>query len=442
MNLLNFFKRGALGKKASFGGGQGYTGGDSFTRDVDVSGSAYSLPYMNIRSRDAGNCSIVATVLGWGMRNIVQARPTVKREDAQGNDEIEPKHPVTALIRSPQALVRPEDRLSMNYRRMLQLILWSLMFDGNAYLLKVRNGSKVIGLDFIPHDAITVEERPNYPMIIDGYKLRGQSGRIPKEDVVHIMDGVDPDHPSVGLSKLKSVMRLVMTDNQIAIFAHAILRNPFPGIVMMPDSETTSFLAEDLQTIVEQTRQVSGGERGGGIAAFTQKMKVEKLGYSPNDMAVSEFAKLGEERITAVFGLPAIVAGMGAGLERSTFANYEQAREAATEEFLVPIWEAISAAFTDQLLNEYESDLSGVRVDLDYSKVKALQEDVDELHARTRENFKANMIDRERAKQMIGEEPGPEDKGVFFYMLRQPIEVAMPPPSKGASARQQAEGAA
>ncbi len=430
----------------SWGGGRGYNAGDDFIRDVG--GSSYTLPYLPVRENDARNSSIVAAVASWAMRNVVQPNPVVQQENGDGEYETVNKHLAASIIRKPQGLIAPDQRTSLNYKRMLRVIAWSLIFDGNAYLMKVRNGRRVIGLDWYPHTVVRPIERPRYPSIIDGYEVHTHDGikRLPREDFVHISQGVDPAHPAMGCSALKSVMRLVMTDNQIAIFSHAVLRNPFPGLVITPGDKDSRLMPDDLALVLEQMRNVSAGERGGGIAAFTDFMKVEKVGYSPDDMAVRELAKLPEERISAVFGIPAIVCGLGAGLERSTFANFEQAREAATEEFLVPLWDDISDAFTEQFLPEFEKNTDSFRVFLDYSNVKALQEDVDALHDRVREDFKDNVIDRATAKIKIGEVPGAEDVGVYAYQLRPAAPETDPKLAQGKavskSKRQAAEDAA
>jgi HK97 family phage portal protein len=423
----------------SWGGGRGYSAGDSFTRDVDMSSSAYRIPYLPVREGDARNSSIVASVVGWAMRNVVQVQPVTQTENSEGLWEPIPKHGATMLIAKPQGQINPDERTAMNYRRMLRALAWSLMMDGNGYVLKVRNGSRPIGLDWLPHGSVNPIERRGYPTIIDEYELRSASGTrlVPRSDMVHVTLGIDPDRPACGCSPLKAVMRLVMTDNQIAVFSHAVLRNPFPGIVLSPKADR--MLASDLTVMVDQLQQIASGERGGGVAAFSDPMDVEKLGYSPDDMAVRELAKLPEERISAVFGIPAIVCGLGAGLERSTFANFEQAREAATEEFLVPLWGDIAEAFTDQLLPEFGNP-ANQRIIFDYSDVKSLQEDTDALHVRVREDFKANIIDRAQAKAALGAQPGPEDEGVYWYQLRPSPAFDVLPHSAGGKARSLAEG--
>lgn len=427
-------------------GGGGYRGNDDFITDKP-SARGYSVPILPVSEKAAENSSIVAAVAWWGMRNIVQPTPMVKLPNKKGQLEPVPNHLCARLVRKPQALIRPEDRAALNYRRMLRMIFWSLLFDGNGYLQKIRNGSgQVIGLDWVPHDIVTVAARQNYPSVIEEYKVpspgAGQS-TIAKGDMLHFTWGVDIRQPAIGCSPLKSLMRLVMTDNQIAVYSHAILRNPFPGLILTPKDNTNQLQEEDLALIIKQVIEATSGERAGGVAAVNEAMDAHVVGYSPDDMAIRELAKLPEERITAVLGLPAIVAGMGAGLERSTFANMKEANEAAHEQFLVPLWDDIAEVFTEHLLPEFRGSEDMVFM-LDYSNVRALQDDQDKVWERAGKAFERNGIDRSRYKTIIGEEPGKEDEGVYSYQLRPaPVMDAAGSgkPPKADAARRAAENA-
>lgn len=415
--------------KSSYGGGIGADFGDSFIRFSSFGGYGGESA--------ARNSTIVASVASWAMRNVVQPYPAAAIMEADGETK-DRSHPCAMLVANPQRSVREEDRARLSYRKMLRLIAWSLIFDGNAYLAKVRGPRGVIGLDWHPHTSVKPVLRKGNGGIVDAYEFRNgaTTQRVAPSEVVHVTSGVDPESAAMGCSPLKAAMRMVMTDVQIGVYSHAILTNPFPGIIVTP-TESNEFQPEDVKTILEQLKNVASGEKGGGAAAFSQDLNVKTLGFSPDDLAVKELARLPEERITAVFGIPAIVCGMGAGLERSTFANFEQAREAATEEFLVPLWDEIADVLTSQLLPDFDAS-ENVRLVLDYSGVKALQEDTDELHVRAREDFKANVIDRATSKRMIGLEPGKEDEGVYSYMLKPAAPTApveLPDGKRKANAR-------
>jgi phage portal protein BeeE len=91
--------------------------------------------------------------------------------------------------------------------------------------------------------------------------------------------------------------------------------------------------------------------------------------------------RIPEERIAAVMGVPAIIAGLGAGLERSTYSNFREAREMFTEAKLVPMWRMDGSKLNTSLKPDFTSD-EAVYIDYDLSDVRALQEDMDKRYAR------------------------------------------------------------
>ena len=46
----------------------------------------------------------------------------------------------------------------------------------------------------------------------------------------------------------------------------------------------------------------------------TAPIRIEQFGFSPEQMSLKDLRRLPEERISALLGIPAIVAGLGAGL--------------------------------------------------------------------------------------------------------------------------------
>jgi hypothetical protein len=76
-------------------------------------------------------------------------------------------------------------------------------------------------------------------------------------------------------------------------------------------------------------------------------------------------------------GIPAIVAGLGAGLDRSTFTNMGEAREAAYEAGIIPMQRILAEDIRFQLLPDFEpADPGQFRFGFDLSKVRVLQEDL------------------------------------------------------------------
>ena len=106
-----------------------------------------------------------------------------------------------------------------------------------------------------------------------------------------------------------------------------------------------------------------------------------------------------------MLGVPAIVAGLGAGLDRSTFSNVREAREMFTEAKLLPLWRFIAGEITLQLVPDFTSDSSTI-VDFDTSEVRALSDDQNAEALRLKTLVEAGIISTDEARAEIGLEPG------------------------------------
>jgi hypothetical protein len=87
---------------------------------------------------------------------------------------------------------------------------------------------------------------------------------------------------------------------------------------------------------------------------MTGATKVQEFGFSPEQLTLKDLRRIPEERVTAVLGTPAVVVGLGAGLDRSTFTNYTEAREAAYEQAIIPPQALLAEEIWFQLLPDFE----------------------------------------------------------------------------------------
>jgi hypothetical protein len=108
-----------------------------------------------------------------------------------------------------------------------------------------------------------------------------------------------------------------------------------------------------------------------------------------------------------------MVLGLGSGLERSTYANYERAQQAAWEDGMVPLLRTISDALTADLLPEYPETQEGDYIVFNVDNVRALADDLSAEADRAEKLYKAGIIDRAEAKRIAGLEAIPEDEGVL-----------------------------
>lgn len=353
---------------------------------------------------DAINNSAVGATVDWIARNFPEAPfQTLKAEGEQWKAVA--GHPMTLLIERPNPYY-PGPLLWM-------ATLADFVLDGNAYWRKVRNGvNGVIQLWWIPSQLIEPKWSDSDPTVYISHYEYNPGGdtpeRIDPRDVVHFRWGLDPDNVRKGLSPMKSLLREIFTDDEAAAYTAAILRNlGVPGVVISPDSDDMELERSDADSIRDDFTTRFTGDGRGGPMVLSGKSKVTVLSFSPEQMNLRDLRRIPEERITARIGIPAIVVGLGAGLDRSTFANMSEARSSAYENGIIPIQRLCNATIDVQLLPDFEAAPSW-RSGFDLTKVRVLQEDVDKLFARFDLAVKGGWVMVGEARRAVGLEAGPE----------------------------------
>lgn len=354
-----------------------------------------------ISAEEASRNSVVMACVHWAMRTFPEPDVVLEERTAAGWRRVE-DHAALAVVRRPHGQLGEPSKMSG--RQMLQGVVRGLMLFGNAYLHKVRRmDGVVIGLDWLPSEAVE-------PVVTQGrlteYRVRmgGAEERLAVEDVIHLMEGVDAERPWMGVSPLAAVRSEIRTDNEIAAYQLAILRAPSPGLLITPrhpedaGAVTEAFVSETKRLV----QQATTGANAGGVVFPSVPLDVQTLGFSPEQMSLEQMPKLPEERITAVLGIPAITVGVGAGLDRATYANFREAREAAVESFLVPKWGLVADALTEQLLPDLGLEVGRYRLGFDMATVRALSEDEASRHARIRADVAAGLLTADEGRVALG----------------------------------------
>jgi len=224
------------------------------------------------------------------------------------------------------------------------------------------------------------------------------------------------------MSPLASLLREVFTDAEAAAFSSALLHNMgVPGVVIGPSGDT-ELTQEQANLVREDFVQRFSGEKRGEPMVLSGKTSVQVLSFNPEQMDLKMLRRLPEERISAVLGVPAIVAGLGAGLDRSTFANMSEAREMAYESTIIPDQRLFAADLRAQLLVDF-GDVSSLRVSFDLRNVRVLQEDQNKLWERVNAAVQGGWLMVSRAKEMVGEKP---DDGDEVYLRSSSVVLAGP----------------
>ena len=422
-NKLGFFKRVGLAFKGIFSG----TGGSGSTSWFGWSTGSF-LNNLFSRSNidfeqevgDVTKNSLVMAAVRWVGNTLPEARLIVTKPGKSGKQEEIPNHGLVRLF------MRPNDYYSGS--TLLKCFALSWIVDGNVFFLKVRNNAgKVVALHYLPHWLVEPRWTPDGSEFISYYvyKVDGREQRFEATEIVHISDGMDV-LTRRGMSPLRSVLRELFSDNEAANFSSALLLNSGIPPYIITSKDGVDIDADGLKEAIK--RQTTGDNRGDPIVA-SGGIEVKQLSFDPQSLDLKQLRRLPEERVAAVLGIPGIVLGFGSSLDRSTYSNYQQGKEAAYESYIIPLLRHIEDELTHQLLEDFETDQTAV-VSHDLSQVRVLQDDQNELYKRLDTGVRGGWIKRSEARQQVGLEVNAEDD---VYLDQQPA-VSEPAPATAKAA--------
>jgi len=312
-------------------------------------------------------------------------------------------HPAQVLLDAPNP--------HMDGPSVLGWVQWAKHTHGNAYLRKVRSGN--------PDTGNVVQLWPVSPRLVEPVTERGSGdfvsyyryqyapGKwepIAPHNMIHFRLGLDDADMRVGVSPLKRLAREVGSDTEATAFADALLRNyGVPGLVVTtaPGVEMDATRAADLK---DKIGSAFGAENRGRVGVLTNGATMQAFGFSPESLQLNSLHRIPEERISAVLRVPAIVAGLGAGLERSTFANFAEARAMFVEQTIMSLYRADAATLTQQLLADFTRDRD-IRITFATDEIRALQDDTDALYTRLDVGVRGGWIAVDEARAQVGLPP-------------------------------------
>ena len=359
---------------------------------------------------DLGLNGVVASAIDWYVRNYPQATPKYYRPvDSQQAEPVE-DHPVLQLMAQPDPMI-------------MGSLFWGWVIQdyklfGNTYLRKIRSSTRgtVTALQFLPQDMVRPVGNGVNPLTHYVYTTDGRSFDIPVSDMIHIRYGRDPSDIRLGRAPLAAVLREIATDNTASTTAYGLLANgAMPSLIVGPDAKETTvdMSMDDARQVKRQLHEDLTGDGSGGIVVMTGAYKMDRVSLTPSELALDSVRRVPEERICSALGINPMVLGLGSGLERSTYSNYERAQQAAWEDGMVPLLRTLADAITADLLPEYPETQQGDYLMYDLETVRALADDMQAEADRAEKLYKAGIIDRAEAKRIAGLEAVPEDEGVL-----------------------------
>lgn len=205
-----------------------------------------------------------------------------------------------------------------------------------------------------------------------GYYI-GQGRVVPLGTDVLAFKYPNPLNPALGQAPMRPANRAVALDNEATDFVKTLLQNrAVPGTVI----ETEQKIDKDLtDRLTEKWIERFGGNNRGTPAFLQRGMKVHTLGLDLGQLEFPDLRTISESRICSAFGVPPILVGAKVGLDRSTFANYAEARRSFWEETLMPLQKRMQQVIVKRLMPMVEGPRPRRSIArFDNSEVLALRE--------------------------------------------------------------------
>lgn len=369
-----------------------------------IGGNDKAVNFANLVTDPTEN-SAVNNCLAWITRNWPQARPVVM----DGNGEVV-EHPVIRL------LMQPTPWYNGNLFQQAMIIDRFGRGHGNAIAYIVMLDGEPVEFQWLPAGTVVAKwDSSGEPF----YEYQSKKGKevLPFSRVLHWRNGIDPQNPLLGVDPFRSTRPEIATDNIVTTYQYNAFKNGgVPPWIVTPrpakDGEAATTFSGESGKVVKQ-RITEFGERAEGIA-LPGAIELHKLGFAPREMVFGEAQRKAEERIAGAIGLPAIIAQLGAGLDKATYANGAEFRQAAWEDCVIPLQDEWAAEVTSKVLRLFDLWQEDWYVTYDRSQVRALADDETAKAKDSALLFEKQVIDRAEALRRIGVEPAPEDEGVYF----------------------------
>lgn len=324
----------------------------------------------------------------------------------QGNNWIKEGHRLLTLLERPNAF--------MDRYEFWSTIIMHHDIAGNAYALKVRSRSgQVVELWILRPDRVRIV--PSVEKFIDHYEyLNGVGGdfiEIPANDVIHFKSA-HPLNDYYGLAPLAAAGPRIDVDNYMRDFVKAFFRNA--GVPSGILSTKNPMKRDQREEIIKRYTEDYSGPDGwhrmllldGADASFTSM--TANLG--PQGLVVPDLDAISEARICMIFGVPLTIVGARLGVNSSSYANKRSDRESFWDEEMAPFYRKLEGRLNLTLKPEFP-DVDEIAFDL--SDVQALQEDVDEIHQRVRQDVISGVMTIQEAREKVGYGDVP-DVGTFL----------------------------
>lgn len=326
--------------------------------------------------------------------NGVSQAPLRVYKDSKGDTEEQPDHPLRALLAAPNPLVSEAEFHVTTVTQMDAVGFAAIEIERSSV-------GRPVGLWHLRPDWLRMIPQDQAPATWE-YRVPGRQPQIiPASDIIIISGGPSTDLKPMGMSPIAVAFREVGINDSATDFLKIFLDT---GGVPRYALQTDKVINDEAKAtaIRERWSQVYGGYRNWSqVALLHSGLKVTEVGANLDGIAYPSLRALLETHICSVFGVPPILIGIQAGLDASTYSNYEQARKAFFEDTVSTLWDRVAGALGRALLSEFGAT-AGYSLAFDKSGVIALQEDATAKWDRADKAVKSGWVTVNQAQSIVG----------------------------------------
>ena len=359
----------------------------------------------------------------------------VETKNSKGEWEKKDGHLLSALFKRPNTYQTGRD--------VRKLMVQSEQCMGKFYAHIERSGAGIpVAMTVLNPNRVEARYDQSQTEILYYEYLAKNGKRIPlkKEDVL-VRRRADLLDQYNGYAPLDAALKSINSDLGLTDYVDAFFESDGTpsGILKITGATVPETKRKALQADWKK-RYGRGGSNQKGVAVLDQNADFQKIGSNLDELASDSLSGRFESRICAVFGVPPNLVGAYVGLlhvtanatakaELQNFWENKVSGELAVMRewltwFVLPLFEDIEAIKAET-----------IRVGYDISHVMFLQEDMDKLHERARNNFKAGGWTLNEFRQATGLMPDP--KGDYYL---QPMSLAaLSPENRALEATQKVE---
>jgi HK97 family phage portal protein len=367
--------------------------------------------------------SVVAACLGVLARTFSEP-PIVVADKRTG--KILDTHPLSDLFRMPfnPLMWGDIDDEPMSQAELLMYTIYYMAAGGNCYWRKIRaNDGRVVA--FLPYSDAQMSYLTTTNKRVQGYQFANNGTRevlLPRE-LIHLKWlNVDFANPVKALSPLVSVAREIGAEEAVQAYINNLLANDAMPRTVFSYPAGVELSPEQITRLKTEAKEKFGGKNYGKPAFLEGGVTIQRLSLGLNELQIDQLMKIPETRVAAMLGVPAIIAGLGVGLDSATYSNFGQAMKVFTDYTLVPLWRSVAEQIQEAMRSEY-SDGENLVVRFDTSRVLALQEKENEKQARVLALYTGGVVKLNETRTMLGLPEVPEGNGFKFQIEAPPAPV-------------------